>query len=33
MTSLTKIHTPQPKTFFECRLEDWSIRLSPWTAL
>ena len=23
----------QPKNFFECRLEDWLIRLSPWTAL
>jgi len=28
-----KIHTPQPKIFFECRLEDWPIRLSPWTVL
>jgi len=34
MTSLIK--NPQPPTkkiFFECRLEDWPIRLSPWTAL
>jgi len=33
MTSVTK--NPQPPTnfFFECRLEDWLIRLSPWTAL
>jgi len=34
MKPLTK--NPQPQTkklFFECRLEDWPIRLSPWTAL
>jgi len=34
MMSFTK--NPQPPTkkiFFECRLEDWLIRLSPWTAL
>jgi len=34
MMSLT--NNPQPPTqkfFFECRLEDWPIRLSPWTAL
>jgi len=24
---------PNEKNFFECRLEDWPIRLSPWTAL
>jgi len=29
-----KIHTPQPKKiFFECRIEDWPIRLRFWTAL
>jgi len=28
-----KICKPQPKKFFECRLEDWTICLSPWTAL
>jgi len=28
-----KIRTPQPKIFFECNLQDWPIRLSPWTAL
>ena len=28
-----KIRAPQPKIFFECNLLDWSIRLSPWTAL
>jgi len=34
MMSLTKIRNPQPKhIFFECRLEDYSIRLSTWTAL
>jgi len=33
MTSLTKIRNTQPKNFFECRLEDWPICLSPWTAL
>jgi len=34
MTLLTK--NPQPPTkkfFFECRLEDWLIRMSSWTAL
>jgi len=34
MTSLTK--NPQPPTkkfFFECKLKDWPIRLSTWTAL
>jgi len=34
MMSLTK--NPQPlikKFFFECRLDDWLIRLSAWTAL
>jgi len=31
MTSLTK--KPQPNIFFKCRLEDWPIHLSPWTAL
>jgi len=25
--------TPNQKFFFECRLEDWPIRLRPWTAL
>jgi len=31
--SLTK--NPQPPTtiFFKCRLDDWLIRLSSWTAL
>jgi len=24
--------TPTKKFFFECRLEDWPIRLSAWTA-
>jgi len=33
MTSVTKIHTPQQKFFFECNLLDSPIRLSPWTAL
>jgi len=34
MTSLTKNLQPATKkVFFECRLEDWSILLSPWTAL
>jgi len=28
-----KIRNPQQKYFFECRLEDWLIRLSAWTAL
>jgi len=28
-----KIRNPQPKNFFKCRLDDWLIRLSPWTAL
>jgi len=36
-TSLDVTHkksaTPNQKFFFECRLEDWPIRLSPWTAL
>jgi len=33
-TSLTKnSQPPTKKFFFECRLEDWPIRLSPWTAL
>jgi len=27
-----KSTTPNQKTFFECRLEDWWIRLGPWTA-
>jgi len=34
MMSLTK--NPQPPTkkfFFECRQEDWLIRMSPWAAL
>jgi len=33
MTSLTKNPQPQPKIFFECRLEDWPIRFRVWTAL
>jgi len=34
MASLTKnLHPQTKKFFFECRLEDWPIRLSPWTAL
>jgi len=34
MISLTKNAQPSTKKcFFECRLEDWSIRLSHWTAL
>jgi len=34
MTSLTKNLQPLTKKyFFECELEDGSIRLSPWTAL
>jgi len=34
MTSLTKKPAiPNQKNFFECRLEDWPILLSPWTAL
>jgi len=34
MTSLTKNSQPQTNTFFfECRLEDGLIRLSPYTAL
>jgi len=28
-----KTRTPNKKIFFECNLEDWLIRLSPWTAL
>jgi len=33
MMSLTKNLQPQTKKFFfECRLEDRPIRLSPWTA-
>jgi len=28
-----KIRKHQPNIFFRCRLEDWPIRLSPWTAL
>jgi len=28
-----KICYPNQKNFLECRLEDWLIRLSPWTAL
>jgi len=28
-----KICNPQPKNFFKCRLEDWPIHLSHWTAL
>jgi len=28
-----KIRTPNQKIFFECRLLDWPILLSPWTAL
>jgi len=28
-----KIHNPNQKVFFECRLEDWPICLIPWTAL
>jgi len=27
-----KSATPNQKIFFECRLEDWLICLSPWTA-
>jgi len=27
-----KIHNPTQKIYFECRLQDWPIRLSPWTA-
>jgi len=26
-------NTQSQNFFFECRLEDWPIRLSPWTAL
>jgi len=33
MTSLIENLQPSTKNFFECRLEDWPIRLSPWTAL
>jgi len=33
MTSVTKNPHPLTKTFFECNLPDWPIRLSPWTAL
>jgi len=34
MTSLTKNpHPPIKKIFFKCRLEDWLIHLTPWTAL
>jgi len=34
MTSVTKNpHPPTKNFFFECRLEDWPIRLSPWRAL
>jgi len=33
MTSLTKNPQPPTKSFFECRLEDWPICLSSWTAL
>jgi len=33
MALLEKICNPQPQNFFECRLEDWPIRLSHWTAL
>jgi len=33
MTSLTKnLQPPTRKIFFKCRLDDWSIHLSPWTA-
>jgi len=28
-----KSATPNKKIFFKCSLEDWLIRLSPWTAL
>jgi len=28
-----KIRNPQQKIFLECRLDDWSICLSPWRAL
>jgi len=28
-----KIRNSQQKFFFKCRLEDWQIRLSVWTAL
>jgi len=33
MTSLTKNLQPQAKNFFECKLDDRPIRLSPCTAL
>jgi len=34
LTSLTKNQQQPTKKFsFECRLEDWPICLSPWTAL
>jgi len=34
MTLLTKNSQPPTKNFyFECRLDDWPSRLSPWTAL
>jgi len=28
-----KSATPNQKIFFECKLEDWPLRLSAWTAL
>jgi len=33
VTSLKKSTTPNQNFFFKCRLEDWPICLSPWTAL
>jgi len=34
MTALIKkLQAPTKKLFFEFRLEDWPIRLSPWTVL
>jgi len=33
MTSVTQNLQSPTKIFFECKLEDWLIRLSLWTAL
>jgi len=33
MTSVTKNPHPPTQNFFKCNLLDWSICLSPWTAL
>jgi len=34
MMSLTKnLQPPAKKFIFECRLDDWPICLTPWTAL